>query len=854
MPTAWPLVDREDELRLVAAALSSHGGAVLTGPAGVGKSRLAHAAVQRPQGLVRWIAATVTGQSIPLGALAGYTAQCGPDPLRRVQEVIQALVAGEPSVLICVDDAHLLDDQSALVIERFVEQAMGTVVMTVRDGEPVPDSVATLCARLPRIAVPPLTPEGVSALVTQVLGAAVESSSAQRFFSYTRGNALYLRQLVTDEIAAGRLTRRAGVWVWDGPPRLSPSLVDLLEASAGNQPDAIIELLDVLAVSDPIELPVLLRFVDSTVIDDARDRVLITVDGGQVRLAHPLFGEVRRNRAGTARLRGVRSEVAELIGQLCAPSAVQTVRRAVLLMDSDTQGDPVFLVEAANAALQLLDLDLAVRLAEGAVTAGGGRAAQAALATMLAFAGQGGAADAMFAELADGGDAAERASIALLRAANLSWVLARPGNAETVLNAARDAADSCGLGPSYDALHASCRSALGHPREAVDMATAALSAQNVDPLAAMFGYWALVCGLGDLGHVDRMADAARAGYELATTAPQASHLRFGLGLMEIVGLHRAGTQERISDIANRLRQQSLDVVASRSFTAVILGYAELCCGRLESAQRWLRESLATGSVFDAQSGVIRELAGMWLTMTLAMCGDLAGARATDAERFRYFGDYSHIWRTDMLLTQAWLEAVNGSQSRAISFAIGAARTARTQGRPAHELWCLQTATQFGATETVERLGQLAAVVQGPRAGVAHEHATALRRADGARLLSASNGYAVIGDTVAALDAAAQAVPHLHGERQRRAIAAAHRLAAGGARTPAYRAMASTGVLTPRQREVIAIAATGLSNREIADRLVMSVRTVEGHLFRACQRLGVNTRDELISLLADGTAS
>jgi FixJ family two-component response regulator len=42
-------------------------------------------------------------------------------------------------------------------------------------------------------------------------------------------------------------------------------------------------------------------------------------------------------------------------------------------------------------------------------------------------------------------------------------------------------------------------------------------------------------------------------------------------------------------------------------------------------------------------------------------------------------------------------------------------------------------------------------------------------------------------------------------------------------------------------------ATGLTDREIADRLVMSMRTVEGHLLRASQRAGVNTRADRIAL-------
>jgi DNA-binding NarL/FixJ family response regulator len=35
---------------------------------------------------------------------------------------------------------------------------------------------------------------------------------------------------------------------------------------------------------------------------------------------------------------------------------------------------------------------------------------------------------------------------------------------------------------------------------------------------------------------------------------------------------------------------------------------------------------------------------------------------------------------------------------------------------------------------------------------------------------------------------------------------------------------------------------GLTNREIAERLTVSVRTVEGHVYRACIKLDVTDRD------------
>jgi DNA-binding CsgD family transcriptional regulator/tetratricopeptide (TPR) repeat protein len=55
-------------------------------------------------------------------------------------------------------------------------------------------------------------------------------------------------------------------------------------------------------------------------------------------------------------------------------------------------------------------------------------------------------------------------------------------------------------------------------------------------------------------------------------------------------------------------------------------------------------------------------------------------------------------------------------------------------------------------------------------------------------------------------------------------------------------------LTPQQRQVIGLAAQGLSNREIAQRLFLSPRTVASHLYRSYPRLGVAGRHQLDAVL------
>jgi len=58
-----------------------------------------------------------------------------------------------------------------------------------------------------------------------------------------------------------------------------------------------------------------------------------------------------------------------------------------------------------------------------------------------------------------------------------------------------------------------------------------------------------------------------------------------------------------------------------------------------------------------------------------------------------------------------------------------------------------------------------------------------------------------------------------------------------------------GVLTPAQRRVVELAAKGLSNKEIASTLFVSVHTVEAHLSRAYAKLGVRSRSQLAGRLS-----
>ena len=318
----------------------------------------------------------------------------------------------------------------------------------------------------------------------------------------------------------------------------------------------------------------------------------------------------------------------------------------------------------------------------------------------------------------------------------------------------------------------------------------------------------------------------------------------------MLGHRLAGSPERGADHARSLQLAAADLPGpARLMGLVISGHAALAAGRVGEALPPLREAWAglAGSAHE-----FRFRCRTLLVTALAQAGEpeqaallLAGLVAEQHPAYR-------MMAPDDLLARAWVAAAAGSATEAVALAVEAATVARDAGWSAYEVLAWQTAVQLGdPSVALPRLAQL--VGTSPRAAAAHAHAQAWADADGDHLVECAHHWTGLGDLVAAGDAAAQAAD-VHRRTGRRgsavsAVALAEALAArSGARTPALAIAARPLPLTRREREIVVLAARGLSNKSIAERLTVSVRTVEGHLYRATHKLGVSERAALAEVV------
>jgi DNA-binding NarL/FixJ family response regulator len=169
-------------------------------------------------------------------------------------------------------------------------------------------------------------------------------------------------------------------------------------------------------------------------------------------------------------------------------------------------------------------------------------------------------------------------------------------------------------------------------------------------------------------------------------------------------------------------------------------------------------------------------------------------------------------------------------------------------------WQLHDVVRLGHPELVSaQLAALSSRIEGTMVPTMARHALALESGDPIELERVASAFEAMGSYLFAAEAAAHAQRvYLTQRRPRLARVAGARTSmlaarAPGARTPPL-AHATPVPLTARELEIASLAAEGLPSRAIAERLRISVRTVDNHLQSTYGKLGVRGRAELTTVL------
>jgi DNA-binding CsgD family transcriptional regulator len=582
----------------------------------------------------------------------------------------------------------------------------------------------------------------------------------------------------------------------------------------------------------------------------------LVADGVQTvtRLIHPVIGEAAIQRAGVARMRQVNTLLAQQLQQRAADVPTADVRARIQLaqfmMESDLPPDLGVIVDAAASAVTMSNVALGEKLARFAFEHGGGLPAAIVLGEAISWQGRGDEAeDVMGALDPEGADEPLTVRWGCLRAANLFWGCGRVDAARAVLADVKARVKSGAMPGLAAAMEVSFAFFSGDLSKAITTGLAACRSELEAPAAvwaAMSTSWALALS-GRFSDCHRIADAGFRAAALGESGPQ----RFAIALADVMALTAAGDLPGADPVVERYAAVAAGVREAEAIVEAVVGLANLARGALGPAREALHDSVAA---------MLTGFPSGWLMLVSALLAQaqagqghsgLAASALHLSEEAN--GPQVAVFLPELELARSWVRASSGQTSSARRHAIRAAKMARQSGMSAVEMRALHTAVRFGDRSHAARLGELAHVLDAPLPDTIAAHARALADHDAHSLDEVAERFSGIGAMALAADAAAQAArEHARaGERAKglESSTRAHWLAGKfGLHSPAIDAASQPLPITDREREIAAMVSAGLSNREIADRLSVSVRTVDGHLYRIFGKLNIRSRDELARLV------
>ncbi|MGN6869269.1 MAG: AAA family ATPase [Solirubrobacteraceae bacterium] len=787
--------------------------------------------------------------------------------------VVRAMAAEGP-VVIAIDDLHWLDPPSAEVltfVARRVDEAR-VAFLLARRPERVGALEAVLArAAIERIRVGPLSLGAVRRLLFDRLGLTLSRHALRRIVDMTEGNPLFALEV-------GRSLLEIGGLPLEGELPLPDSLDEALVRRVAGLPAAVRRVLLAVALSEDPRIEQLLAVIDASALDDAVDEGAVVLDGVRVRASHSLLAAAAERHARATARRELhlalsaaagdeQSRAMHLAFATPGPDDALAARVASAADKARSRGARPQAALLAAQALRLTPADAAERparvlaLAERLDDAGELRRMTVLLREELASLPPGPSVAHAWLMLSEGDDVRsrqdqdsylERALAEVGDDGNLRGrVLAKmAGNAAAGAVAQLDQAEAWALkaleGADEPAVHRYALWSLAWTVALGGRPVAELCARS--PIAAdPSGYISASperVAAQQLFWRGELASARESLDSLSVLADE----RGDPTSYAMIRMHRVELELRSGklSVAQRLLDEwgeSADYETQfRPQYPRCRALLEAGRGAADEARRWARETIELAEAAGTKWDELEARRALGIGALIESAPDQALAELwpvwehCESERVLDRGAFPVAPE----LVEALVELKRFEDAQAVTSRVS--ELAEAQDQP----WGRATAKRCNALVRLARDGY-----EETSAAALLEASVDLERLE-LRLDSAR--------CLLALGRAQRRVKQWRGAREalERAIAAFGGLGADGWEQRATTELArvggrrpADGDLTPSERRVVELAAQGLSNKEIASVLYVTVNTVEVHLARAYAKLGVRSRTQLAGRLASG---